>query len=138
MSIIAKDKNTITLIYNSETSLGKQTYPYVKSMDKPTRFIDISKDNVTGTQWAEVAQMIGIEVKDLINTSHADFKKQFEADGAKLETHDWIKVLDKNPSLLRCPILIKGDEFFLIETPSEVTHLIDPDSPGIGIPHTDA
>lgn len=137
MSIIAKDKNTITLIYNPNTSLGKQTLPYVKSMEKPTRIIDVSKDNLTGTQWTEVAQMLEIEVKDLVDVNHSDFKSQFEGDDPTLETHDWIKILDKNPQLLRCPILIKGEKFFLIETPSEVARLIDPDSPGIDIPHTD-
>ena len=59
MGVIAMDKKQLTLYYSSENSLGKQVHAYVKSSGKDQLTIDISKTNITGTQWAELADGLG-------------------------------------------------------------------------------
>ncbi|WP_340201835.1 hypothetical protein [Ascidiimonas sp. W6] len=134
MSLLATSNNLITLIYNSSSSLGKQTLAYVKASTKSMRFIDVFKENITGTQWLEIAEKLNMSIGDLVDKEHGDFKKENVSNQLNLETNDWLKILDKQPQLLQYSILIKGEEFILINTPSEVANHISPDSGGIDIP----
>ncbi|OIQ23010.1 arsenate reductase family protein [Lacinutrix sp. MedPE-SW] len=123
MSSIATNQNETILYYNSNTSLGKQTLPYLEASDRKIRTIDISKTNVTGTQWASLANKLNIFIKDLVNKEHPDFKKNYK-DSTNLSEDDWIKILNANPETLKSPILIVGKKYYLIDTPSKVAPLL--------------
>lgn len=135
MGVIAMDKKLITLYYSSKNSLGKQLNAYVESSDKKHLTIDISKTNVTGTQWAELADGIGKSLSDLVNTEHPDFKTAYGEDDFNLDDDGWLKVLNKNPSLLKNAIIIKGKEFIELKSASDFKQYMEPDSTGIGKPY---
>ena len=135
MGVIAMDKKQITLYYSSENSLGKQLNAYVESSGKEHLTIDISKTNVTGTQWAELADGLGKDLKDLINTNHPDFKSAYGEDNVSLDEDGWLKVLNKNPYLLKNAIVIKGKTFIELESASDFKQYMDPDSAGIDKPY---
>lgn len=123
MGTIATDERKTTLFYNSETSLGKQTYSYVYGLDKNSQAIDISKTKVTGTQWATIAEKLKMPISNLINTEHPDFSAEY-TDTKSLNEKDWIKVLHAHPKCLKAPVLIFQKSYFLIDTPSEVERII--------------
>ena len=91
MGVISTDNNEIKLYYNSENSLGKQTNAYVQSSEKKILAVDISQTNVPGTQWAVLAENLGITVDQLIDKEHPNFTQNYEKD-ANLEQHDWLKL----------------------------------------------
>ncbi len=130
MGFISTDKNKITLIYNSNTSLGKQTYAYVSASEKDILTLDISKTDITGTQWVEIAEGLDLQVSDLINKEHPNFQKSYD-ENTQLEASDWLKVIKKHPETVAFPIVIKGDQFHKIENPSDFVSLIDADSAGV-------
>jgi len=119
MGVIAKDDNQITLYFNSKTSLGQQTLPYVKAAEKKVRTIDISKTTVTGTQWSELADGLNLPISELVNKDNPDFKKEYSSKEVELEQNDWIKVLQNSPEVLSMSIAIIGDKFIRIENPSD-------------------
>ncbi|QDO93894.1 hypothetical protein FNB79_07820 [Formosa sediminum] len=131
MGILAEDKNQMTLIYNSETSVGKQTLAYAKASDKKLASIDISKTKVTGTQWADLASKLDIKIADLIDQEHTDFIKNFGDKGALLSSEDWIKVLQNQPEVLKGCIVINGKESLIITNPSDLTKYLESNSAGI-------
>ncbi|SEL01011.1 Arsenate reductase, glutaredoxin family [Maribacter orientalis] len=135
MGVIAMDKKLITLYYSSKNSLGKQLNAYVESSDKKHLTIDISKTNVTGTQWAELADGLGKSLSDLVNTEHPDFKTAYGEDDFNLDNDGWLKVLNKNPSLLKNAIIIKGKEFIELKSASDFKQYMEPDSTGIEKPY---
>lgn len=135
MGVIAMDKKQITLYYSSENSIGKQLNAYVESSGKDHLTIDISKTNVTGTQWAELADGLGKNISDLVNTEHADFKKIFGDDSIDLDDDGWLKILNKNPVLLKNAIVIKGENFIELTSASDFKQYMDPDSAGIDKPY---
>jgi len=135
MTVIARDKNQITLYYSSENSIGKQVLGYVKSADKEILAIDISKTTVTPTQWSEIADGLSISIKDLIGTEHPDFKETYGANAQEMNDVDWLKILEKSPELLRCPIVINGEHFEKIETAADFKKYIEADSAGIEKPY---
>lgn len=130
MGTISTNKNMITLYYNSQTALGKQTYPYVTTANKKVKAIDISKTKVTGTQWATIADNLNITIGELINNEHPDFVKNYQ-ETSDFDSEDWIKVLNNNPDTLRCPVIIVGESYYLLNTPSDFLKYIESNSGGI-------
>ncbi|WP_299216244.1 hypothetical protein [uncultured Aquimarina sp.] len=130
MGIISTDKNKITLIYNSGISLGKQTYSYVCTSDKDILAIDTSKTNITGTQWLEIADGLDLDISDLIQREFPNYRKLYDPK-VKLKPGDWIKVIQNHPEVVWFPILIMGNNFYLIKTPSDFINLTDADSADI-------
>ncbi|WP_036150637.1 arsenate reductase family protein [Maribacter forsetii] len=135
MGVIAMDKKQITLYYSSENSIGKQLNAYVESSGKEHLTIDISKTNVTGTQWAELAEGIGKEISDLVNTDLPDFKETYGENYVDLDDDGWLKILDKNPRFLKNAIVIKGDTYIELTSASDYKQYMDPDSAGIEKPY---
>lgn len=119
MGIIASNDNEIKLYYSGNTSLGKQTYAYVSASVKKVLGIDVSKTKVTGSQWAEIATGLNISVGELINTEHPDFIKSYGEEKIDLAARDWLRVLNKHPETLAYPVMILGDAFHVLKTPSE-------------------
>lgn len=137
MGVIAKDDDQITLFYNSETSIGKQTLGYVESSEREVRTVDISKTEVTGTQWAELADGVDVPIRDLVDQNHPDFTKAYGSDAVNLDENDWLRVLDKTPSVLAYPIAIQGDRFLAIKNPSDFVKFIEADSAAIDKPYNE-
>lgn len=119
MGVISKDNKKITLYYHSATRLGKQTLGYVEASKRKLLPVDISKTKVTGTQWAEIADNLNMEVSDLIDREHPDFVKKYGAEPIDLDQHDWMKILEKNPEVLTYPIVVNGNEYLQIRNPSD-------------------
>lgn len=127
MGVISTDKNEIKLFFHSENSIGKQVQAYVLASEKKILTIDISKTNVTGTQWKELAEGLGLPVSELINKEHPDFVQNY-GDNIDLEEEDWLKILDKKPEVLTTPIAIIGHQYVQLTSPSDFVKYIEPDS----------
>ncbi|WP_434035248.1 hypothetical protein [Formosa sp. 4Alg 33] len=125
MGVLAEDSKQLTLIYSSESSVGKQTLAYANAADKKLLSIDISKTRVTGTQWAEVASKLGVKIGDLVDQDHPNFVKNFGDKGAILGSEDWIKILQNQPEVLRGCIVINGKESLVITNPSDLVKHLD-------------
>ncbi|MFS4469775.1 arsenate reductase family protein [Maribacter sp. 2210JD10-5] len=128
MGTIAKHKNLITLYFSSKNTIGKQVEPYVVSSEKKVRSIDISKTNVTETQWTELAEGLNMKISDLIDQEHPDFTNKY-GDGQKsMSPTDWLKILNNHPELLKYPILIDGNEYYSLQSASAFKKHMEPDS----------
>ncbi|WP_378175543.1 arsenate reductase family protein [Aquimarina sp. SS2-1] len=130
MGIISTDKNKITLIYHSESSLGKQTLGYVNSSKKDILPIDTLKTNIPETQWVEISDQLNVKVSGLIDKKHPKFKELYNSD-IELDTKGWLKIISNHPEVVVNPILIIGEEFYQITNPSDFVKYIEPDSAGV-------
>tara|TARA_R110002051_G_C8673481_1_gene490778 strand:+ start:733 stop:1155 length:423 start_codon:yes stop_codon:yes gene_type:complete len=125
MGTIAKDGQQLTLYYNAESTIGKQTYSYITASSKKINTIDISKEKVTGTQWAELADNLGIPLSDLIDKDHPKFVDTYGSQDVVLEENDWIKILQERPEVVSWPIVVNGTQFLHIKNPSDVVKYIN-------------
>ncbi|MDC6351473.1 hypothetical protein PP178_07895 [Zeaxanthinibacter sp. PT1] len=128
MSVLATDKRQLTLIYNSETSLGKQTVGYVESSGDKIQMVDISKTSLGDTVWVSLAEGLNKPLGKLLATDHPDAP---EIEGANFSTDDWLKLIKKNPVLLQQPIAVNGDDYLQVDTPSRILKFFDVDSSGL-------
>ena len=130
MTSISTDKNEIKLYYSSESSVGKQTYAYLSASNKDILAIDITKTNVTGTQWKYIAEQLNLSSGDLVNQEHTNFTRKIDKSNEISET-DWIKILNKQPEVLTYPIAIIGKRYYQIKNPSDVEKYLEANSEGI-------
>lgn len=118
MGEIATSKRQITLYYHSKSIRAKKTLAYAKAEGLPIQEVDFLKTPLTGTQIAELAKRLDLEVKDLVNQNHPTYKSKFEPQ--EFSSEDWIKVIQHNPDIMKQPIAIRGDVTILIETPTDI------------------
>ncbi|WP_422082058.1 arsenate reductase family protein [Ulvibacterium sp.] len=130
MGTIARDKREIRLYYHSGTSLGKQTYAYVKASEREIRAIDLAKTHIPGTQWAELASGLDKKIADLVNTEHPSFVEAYGSQNPSLDEHDWLRVLEKHPETLAHPIIVMGSNTHSINSPSDFLEYMKIDSRG--------
>ena len=121
MGEIATSKRLVVLYYNPNSVMAEKTLAYAKKDGLPIREIDVLKTPFTGTQLEELADRLHVSIDKLANKEHPDFEKHFGK--PNLSDEDWIKILRKNPKLLREPIAIKGNKTILVKTPSDIVKL---------------
>lgn len=126
---LAIDNNELIVIYSQESSIGKQVIGYAKSSESKVNLINISEAGLTGTQWSEVADMLGASIDELVSKDHPDVDDF--AKNATLSDDDWIHFIQNNSNAIQKPILIKGKKAMQVETPSDVLQFIDVDSAGL-------
>lgn len=118
MGEIATSARQITLFYNSDSSRAKQTLAYAKAEGLPILEVDILKTKLTGTQILELAEKLDMKVRDLVNQKHPSYKEKFKSHD--LSEEDWIKMIKKNPEIMKQPIAIRGEITILVNTPTDI------------------
>ncbi len=91
---------------------------YAKAEGWPIQEIDILKTPLTGTQIAELADRLQIEIKDLVNQDHPAYKSHFEPHD--FSSNDWIKMIQHHPEIMKQPIALRGNITILVETPTDI------------------
>jgi arsenate reductase len=118
MGEIATSDRQITLYYSSKSVRAKQTLAYAKAEGLPIQQIDILKTPLTGTQIAELADRLDLEIKDLVNQEHPSYKSHFKHHD--FSSDDWIKMIRHTPEIMKQPIALRGDITILVETPTDI------------------
>ena len=126
---LATDNNELIVIYSSESSIGKQTLGYAKSSEAKLNLINIAEAGLTGTQWSEVADLLGASIDEMVSKDHPDV--DYFAKDATMSDDHWIKFIQNNPNAIQNPILIQGKRAKQITTPSQAMQFIDVDSAGL-------
>ncbi|MEH6762995.1 MAG: hypothetical protein V7655_00725 [Aequorivita antarctica] len=128
MGVIARNDKQITLIYSSNTRIGTHTLSYLAGSDERYLAIDLAKTKVSDTQWAEIADELGVKIGDLVD------KRQLEIDDestTNFGSNDWLKIIQKNDSVISRPIVIKGKRTKQIDNPPEIMEFFEVDSAGL-------
>jgi len=121
MGEIATSHRQITLYYSGKTEKAKKILATAQAQGLPVEEIDLQKTTLTGTQIAELANRLNIQVEELINQEHPSYKAHFEEHN--YSTDDWIKMIQNNPEILIHPIAIRGERTIFVKTSTEILSL---------------
>lgn len=106
-------KNEIKLIYNSSRMEEKRAVGYAEALkDHKLQTIDITKEHITETQLAELADQLGVEVRELVDEQSALYKDNFA--GKDFEDGEILRVLAQNLEMLKTPIALKDEKAFFV------------------------
>ena len=128
MGVIARNENQLTLIYSSNTRVGKHTLSYLTGMNGKYLDIDIAKTKISDTQWVEIADSLGVKVGDLVDKRELDISTE---SSSEFGTNDWLKIIQNNDFVISKPIVIKGKITKQIENPTEIMEFFEVDSAGL-------
>jgi arsenate reductase-like glutaredoxin family protein len=128
MSVLAKNQRQLTVYYDSKSELGKKVRAHAESSKLKVLPVDLLQSNLTGTEWAEVAELLGVTVDQLIDQDHPIFKEIYGEKHVELDENDAIKVLEKNPETLVFPIGIRGNRAIQVKQSNDLKSLFDSDT----------
>lgn len=128
MGVIARNNKMLTLIYSSNTRVGTHTLSYLTGIDVKYLAIDLAKTKIPGTQWAEIAEALGVKIGDLVDKRELDLSSD---SAAEFSSDDWIKIIQNNDAVISRPIAIKGNRTKQIDNPTEIMEFFEVDSAGL-------
>ncbi len=128
MGVIARNDNQFTLIYSSNTRVGRHTLSYLTGIEDKLLAIDIAKTKVSDTQWAEIAEALGVKIGDLVDKRQLDIEVESTSE---FGSNDWLKIIQNNDTVISQPIAINGSRTKQIENPPEVMKFFGVDSAGL-------
>lgn len=129
MGVFSDDKREITCIYNGNDSGDKQTVAYLSAAEKKVLSIDITKQKLTGTQWAELATRLNKNINQLINSD------KIEGDIENYDDDDCLTILRENPEALNGAIVFTKGSAEQISNSSKVLSFLDANSEDIEKPY---
>ena len=112
--------NELFLIYDPLSNVGRQTKAMALDLCSHINTVDVKREKFSPTYWREVVTLLGLHPKDLLDSSHPDYKKA----GDNNYTMDgWLNVLSQNGSLIKYPIVIFDLAAVLCKTPTDIMKL---------------
>ena len=106
MAVLATNYKQLIYIYSEDSSLGKRVLPYAKALVKDLRTININDEAIADTVWSEIAALLDCPLGDLFDSTQLSQSGQDAQD--TYSAVDWLKIINKNPSVLQQPIVING------------------------------
>lgn len=122
MSSIQFHPNELLLIYSDPNSTtGKQTRAYAKSVSNNINEVDLRNVKLTTTLWKEIVNMLKLHPEDIMNKSSATFKTKV-ADNHYTMT-GLLELLVHAPELLKSPIAIYNNRAVFCNKPTDILRL---------------
>lgn len=128
MGVIARNDRQLTLIYSSNTRVGVHTLSYLTGIDQRYLAIDLAKTKVADTQWAEIADALGVKIGDLVDKRELDIDDESTAN---FNSTDWLKIIQNDDTVISRPIAIMGKRTMQINNPTEIMEFFEVDSAGL-------
>jgi|SRR5690606_3538667 len=114
-------QNELFLLYNPETSTGKQTKAYAMTMNSHINEVNAMHAKLGPTYWKEVVTMLGMQPKEIMDRSNPDYQKKIA--GNTYTMNGWLDVIMHNPHLIKAPIAIFNGKAVLCCTPTDIFKL---------------
>lgn len=107
--MINNEAGELTLIYNSEKQNDRKARGYVESLPGFTiKTLDLSKEKITETQLAEVADKMSVGIEELLDPSYDDHVSVHKEGLRLMDRHSLLTLMVHDPKLINTPIAIIG------------------------------
>jgi len=131
--MLLKNPNQINLYYNPQTNLGKKCLAIANANKSIVNPIDITKTRVSQTDWSQMAEMLKIEIPDLIDRTTRFIKEKTNGD-LNIDDFAALKIIQNNPEVVTKPVAIYKDKIVLASHANDLLKLQSPDTGNIRIP----
>ena len=133
MSSIQFHPNELLLVYNDPNSTtGKQTRAYAKSVSNNVNEVDLRNVKLTTTIWKDILDMLKMHPEDIMDKSSSTFREKF-ADNHFTMT-GLLEALAHSPELLKAPIAVYHKRAVFCQKPTDILRLEVNSTSSIKIP----
>ncbi len=125
-------RNELFLIYDPHSNVGKQTKALALDICSHINEVDVIHEKISPTYWREIVKMLNVHPKDLLDTTHPDYRRTIEGDDFTME--GWLEVLFRDAHLIKYPIVVFSHSAVLCHTPTDIMKLKPPTEKKV-LPH---
>lgn len=110
------DKKELLFIYSTAKSTDRTALSYAETIKEHTlKPFDISKDFFTELQLKEIASLLKVQPKELIDTTSDIYRDKYA--NSNLSETDLLTVLKHEPSMMKTPIALYHDHGEFVTSP---------------------
>lgn len=113
----------ILIYFNPHSPADRKTVAFAQSISRHVRAYAYSQAPSSPTSWQQILQMIGVHPKELLNKAHPYYQAHIR--GRDFDEESWVKIIMKNPDLLKAPIAIRGRRAIQCCSPTDILKLTD-------------
>jgi arsenate reductase (glutaredoxin) len=117
-------KREIIVYCNPESSSGKMTTAYARSLSHNVVIYSFEEAPPTETGWRGILEMLNMHPKELLDKSQSYYQEAIR--GRDFDDEGWLHVIKRNPKLIKFPIAIRGNQAVFCHTPTAILKLINP------------
>jgi len=111
-------KDEILLIYNSNQLKDRKALVYAKSFQNHSvKEFDVQNNSLTESQLRQLSKRLEIDPVKLVDTQSTKYLRYFS--DSDLSNKGTLKVLKKNPRMIKTPIAIYANGAEFINSPNE-------------------
>jgi arsenate reductase len=110
-----KHKNELKLYYKSSNKHDRETLGYAQTLDVVINDQDLDKNNLTKTQFAELAQNMDAKVAELVDKNSEKYLNELK--DKSFSDDEILTLLVNNPEIVRTPIAMIGEHTYFVESP---------------------
>lgn len=113
--------NQLFLLYNPQTSVGKQTKAMAQTVSNHINEVDAMHEKLGPTYWKEIITLLGIDPQELLDQSHPDYREKVKDQTYTM--NGWIEVIMHYPQLVKAPIAIFNGKAVFCQNPYDILKL---------------
>ncbi len=113
----------ILIYYNPDSSSDRKTVAFAKSISRHVRAYAYSQAPSSPTSWQQILKAVGLHPKELLNKAHPYYQAHIR--GRDFDEECWVKIIMRNPDLLKAPIAIRGSRAIQCCAPADIFKLTD-------------
>jgi arsenate reductase len=114
-------KREILILYHPESRSQRKIVAYAKSLTPHVKAFPFANYNKSTLPWLRILQALNLPPKDLLDKSNPYY--QLHIKGRDFDEDGWLKVLSRNPQLIKSAIAIRGNKAVLCRIPKDIFRL---------------
>ncbi|MCB0706141.1 MAG: hypothetical protein KDC34_12555 [Saprospiraceae bacterium] len=111
----------ILIYYNPESSADRKTVAHAQGLVSYVRTFSFAQAPSNGTSWQQILEWLNLHPRVLLNKAHPYYQSNIR--GRDFDQDCWVKVLQKNPELIKYPIAIRGRKAIICQTATDIYKL---------------
>jgi arsenate reductase len=108
----------LTIYYNNNTQAGRMTLALAHTLSNHVNKQDLTSAFISTTTIKQLLSKLNMTPKELMNKAHPYYQEAIR--GRDFDDNEWMSVLQKNPFLLKAPIVCYKGKAVLCNTPTDI------------------
>ena len=114
-------ESTIKVYHNGDPYTVSQIMALAESNQAKVSEQNINDEKLSGTQLLTLSNKLEMSLDKMVDKESELYKKSLQ--NVNYDEADWLQVLTEHPELLKTPIVERGSEILIVETPTDVLKL---------------
>ena len=114
-------ESTIKVYHNGDPYTVSQIMALAESNQVKVSEQNINDEKLSGTQLLTLSNKLEMSLDKMVDKESELYKKSLQ--NVNYDEADWLQVLTEHPELLKTPIVERGSEILIVETPTDVLKL---------------